>query len=149
MIQIDMDMPKSCTKCRFNSCCDDCECVPNRCKAVDFDDDDKAIIGRFRDWYSDEEPEEGYTPETRRMEWCPLMESGDGWIPVTEQLPKEKGLYLVTYHPCYWDNVEEDKTVVGIDSFRGKSSWAHSKYQRVTAWKPMPKPYKEKKNETL
>ena len=42
------------------------------------------------------------------------------WIPVTERLPDEKGLYLVTYHPCYWDNVKED-VLVGIDNFMGKN----------------------------
>lgn len=32
----------------------------------------------------------------------------DGWIPVEERLPEEKGVYLVTYHPCYWDDVESE-----------------------------------------
>ena len=64
------------------------------------------------------------------------------WTPVTERLPEEKGEYLVTYHPSYWDEVSAE-TKVGIDSFRGKSSWAKKKYQRVTAWAVLPEPYKE------
>ena len=64
----------------------------------------------------------------------------DGWIPVNLRLPKEKGVYLVTYHPCYWDNVEAEVRV-GIDTFRGKTAWAQRKYQRVIAWRPLPEPY--------
>lgn len=63
------------------------------------------------------------------------------WIPVTERLPKEQGEYLVTYHPCYWGNVDEDVIKVGFDSFRGKTCWAKTKYQKVIAWKSKPKAY--------
>lgn len=62
------------------------------------------------------------------------------WIPCSEQLPEEKGEYLVTYHPCYWDRVEPE-VKVGIDTFRGKTSWAKKKYQKVIAWKPLPLPW--------
>jgi hypothetical protein len=64
------------------------------------------------------------------------------WIPCSERLPERKGEYLVTYRPCYWDNVENE-IKVGIDSFRGKTSWAKKKYQKVIAWIPFPEPYKE------
>ena len=66
----------------------------------------------------------------------------DKWIPIEERLPEEKGLYLVAYHPCYWDNVKED-VLVGIDNFMGKTSWSRRKYQRVIAWMPLPEPYKK------
>lgn len=36
------------------------------------------------------------------------------WIPCSKKLPDEPGEYLVTYHPCYWDCVEWDKTHVGM-----------------------------------
>lgn len=62
------------------------------------------------------------------------------WIPCSEWLPKEKGEYLVTYHPCYHDIVEPE-VKVGIDTFRGKTSWAKNKYQKVIAWKPKPLPW--------
>lgn len=61
------------------------------------------------------------------------------WINVKDRLPTEKGDYLVAYHPCYWDEVE-DKVCVGIDNFRGKTAWAKKKYQRVTHWMPLPAP---------
>lgn len=67
------------------------------------------------------------------------------WIPIEERLPKEKGLYLVAYHPCYWDNVKED-VLVGIDNFMGKTSWSRRKYQRVIAWQSLPEPYKGSEN---
>lgn len=67
---------------------------------------------------------------------------GGKWIPVTERLPEKKGEYLVAFHPCYWDDVKLDKTVVGVDSFRGKATWAKNKFQRVTHWMPLPEPPK-------
>lgn len=62
------------------------------------------------------------------------------WIPCSERLPEKSGEYLVTYHPCYWDSVQ-DGVKVGIDTFRGKTTWARNKYQKVIAWKPLPKAY--------
>ena len=66
------------------------------------------------------------------------------WTRVEDGLPKKRGQYLVTYHPCHWDSVDESKTLVGVDSFRGgnKSLWARNKYQKVIAWKPLPEPMK-------
>jgi hypothetical protein len=54
---------------------------------------------------------------------------------------KEAGEYLVTYHPCCWGNVREDVSIVGVDSFRGKTTWAKNKYHKVIAWMPKPEPY--------
>ena len=64
------------------------------------------------------------------------------WISVKDRLPEAKGQYLVAYHPCYWDRVNEEM-VTGIDSYKGgntKHCWAKNKYQRVTHWMPLPKP---------
>lgn len=64
------------------------------------------------------------------------------WIPVTERLPEEPGEYIVAYHPCHWDIVGPS-VKVGIDTFRGKTTWAKNKYQRVIAWQDKPEPPKE------
>ena len=64
------------------------------------------------------------------------------WISVKDRLPEEKGQYLVTYHPCHWDNVEENTICVGTDSFVNGKRWAKNKYQRVTHWMPLPEPPK-------
>ena len=61
------------------------------------------------------------------------------WISVEDRFP-EKGEYLVAYHPCWWDDVEYGKVCVGMDTFRGKTSWAKKKFQRVTHWMPFPEP---------
>ena len=65
------------------------------------------------------------------------------WISVKERLPDKKQECLVTFHPCYWDSVREDQTYVGLDTFRGKESWAKHKYQRITHWMPLPEPAKD------
>lgn len=69
------------------------------------------------------------------------LPSAEKWIPVSEELPKEKGEYLVSYHPCHWNTVSE-KVVVGMDTFRGKTTWAKKKYQKVIAWMPLPEPWR-------
>lgn len=68
----------------------------------------------------------------------------DTWISVEDRLPDEKGVYLVSYHPCHWDSVSEEIRV-GTDSFRGKSTWAKNKRQRIVAWTPLPDAPREEK----
>lgn len=75
-----------------------------------------------------------------RTEKLPVVQPEPHWIPCSEGLPKEKGTYLVTYHPCHWDYVEP-VVEVGIDTFRGRSTWAKNKFQRVIAWMSMPISY--------
>ena len=62
------------------------------------------------------------------------------WTPCSEGLPKAPGEYIVTYHPCLWGEPRAE-IKVGFDSFRGKTTWAKNKYQKVIAWKPKPEPY--------
>ena len=65
------------------------------------------------------------------------------WHRVEDGLPKEAGEYIVAYHPCWWDDVKTSVTEIGIDTFRGKTSWAKRKFQRVTHWMEKPEPPKE------
>ena len=61
-----------------------------------------------------------------------------GWIPVSERLPEKEGDYLVT------DNAGGVLTI-SIDTFcfcyDGEPVWLCS--QNVTAWMPLPEPYRE------
>lgn len=65
------------------------------------------------------------------------------WVRCEDRLPDEAGEYIVAYHPCWWDDVKTQVTKVGMDSFRGKASWAKKKFQRVTHWMEKPEPPKE------
>lgn len=64
------------------------------------------------------------------------------WVSVDDRLPDSEGEFIVAYHPCYHAAVDENRTLVGMDSFRGKTAWAKRKYQRVTHWMPKPEPPK-------
>lgn len=65
------------------------------------------------------------------------------WHRVEDGLPKKAGEYIVAYHPCWWNDVKTSVTEIGIDTFRGKTSWAKRKFQRVTHWMDKPEPPKE------
>lgn len=65
------------------------------------------------------------------------------WHRVEDGLPKEAGEYIVAYNPCWWNDVKTSVTEIGIDTFRGKTSWAKRKFQRVTHWMEKPEPPKE------
>ena len=60
------------------------------------------------------------------------------WIPVSERLPEENGVYIVSY---------EDSVRV-LEWFNGKwffypSNPAREETGTITAWMPLPEPYKE------
>ena len=74
------------------------------------------------------------------LKWLNTEAETKDWTSCNEGLPKIAGEYLVTYHPCQWDRVDS-KIKVGFDSFRGKTTWAKNKYQKVVAWKEKPEPY--------
>lgn len=59
------------------------------------------------------------------------------WISVKDGLPEKAGEYLVAYrfrHSC------SGELHVGLDTFRGKTTWAKYKYRCVDYWMPMPEP---------
>ena len=60
------------------------------------------------------------------------------WIPVTERLPDEMGMYLVTL-----DYQEKGKGVVSLWFHNDEIGWNRGWNENVTAWMPLPKPYKE------
>lgn len=84
-----------------------------------------------------------YRYTQRILEEAPTVEPASPWRRVEEELPKEAGEYIVAYHPCWWNDVKTSVTEIGIDTFRGKTSWAKRKFQRVTHWMEKPEPPKE------
>lgn len=64
----------------------------------------------------------------------------DGWIPVSERLPEENGYYLITVKEL---NYEEHVTISFFDKYDMRG-WQHVHMltEKVTAWKPLPEPYK-------
>lgn len=103
----------------------------------------QAAIAEIKRWMGYIDEDMVYRIQTG-LKKIPSAEPETQWIPCSERLPEEKGKYLVTYHPCYWGNVQTD-IMVGIDSFRGKTTWAKHENQKVIAWMPLPKPYQEDK----
>lgn len=88
----------------------------------------------------------GMTAEEMRLRIAVLIENAptaSPWHRVEDELPKEAGEYIVAYHPCWWNDVKTSVTEIGIDTFRGKTSWAKRKFQRVTHWMEKPEPPKE------
>ena len=73
------------------------------------------------------------------------------WIPVIDELPKEKGLYMVSIDPRYLP--QNDVLLVDIWGWDGEN-WLIDSYDNyssydvvdqneypVIAWMPLPKPY--------
>ncbi len=82
----------------------------------------------------------------------------DGWIPCSERLPEKYGQYLVTFIPSagtLWTRVliarYSDLMGIAKPNFHignvGKNDFANITEQ-VTAWMPLPEPYKPKENKS-
>ena len=82
--------------------------------------------------------------------WIDSQPKVGEWIPVSEELPEDDGLVLVTV------NVKHNKTipdsVVMIGCYTYEQGWILNGYidlvnLNVTAWLPLPKPYKKGEHE--
>lgn len=69
-----------------------------------------------------------------------------GWIPVTERLPDEDGEYLVTKKLRYFGNTEIDMAC-WFKNLMTDGNNGFYKSEQVIAWMPLPKAYKEEKND--
>lgn len=84
--------------------------------------------------------------------WMAEIQPEQQWIPVSEGLPKETGLFLVTITNKVWDRGEwHENTRIQTEQFfesdgRFFTAWYDANSQeKITAWMPLPEPYKEVK----
>ena len=76
----------------------------------------------------------------------PSAQPAQQWIPVSERLPEEYGNYLISIH----GEDDPDIGTINPNDKRGWSlcdangfHWASDKKLIVTAWMPLPEPYRE------
>ena len=84
-----------------------------------------------------------------------LMPKRGEWIPCSERLPSEQGLYLTTY-PLVNNRLWVDILWYGKPTFPEKDEpcfyasddeYGDVEYSDVIAWMPLPKPYEEREDE--
>ena len=78
-------------------------------------------------------------------------EYNNGWIPCSEQLPKESDKYNDELYPMCLVTIESGETCLGVfrydvnkwytKMFCGENNY--STERNVIAWQPLPEPYKE------
>lgn len=91
-------------------------------------------------------PDKGEWAEAVTEQFCkdiddqPTVEPEPHWIPCSEKLPEKCGVYLVSGSNWVWlCELVQIMTVYG---------WANdARNPVVTAWMPLPEPYKENKDE--
>ena len=76
------------------------------------------------------------------------------WVPVSEKLPKSRGMYIVTRKIC--DCPDTAPTIMSDECwFGGQNTWHYDnrinhergRLSDVVAWAPLPKPYEPKESE--
>lgn len=113
-VQIDMEMPKNCSTCRF--CQDDDHSPGYFC----FLNDDCCEFS------------------TDRPDWCPLVETEDRtWHVVAEgDLPEEKGFYQCTV----LDNHKNEVFIADVYKEAAGFFYDNELYE-VIAWRELPEPW--------
>ena len=103
--------------------------------------DAERFVEFFGDWYTEEGTEIGYVGPIKDLVFrMPAADIEPRWIPVTERLPEEEGLYLVT---CFNERPRLEVAWFYIDEEGfGYFSCDWSDFDSVTAWMPAPEPYK-------
>lgn len=122
MIQIDMEMPKTCSACRFyhEGALDACQAIARGISGIIFCD-----------------------PASEKPDWCPLLNAS--WISVKDRLPEEEKLYLV------FREEQPRMMVLEYNTEKKEFGWTDyptcrwNKREGVTHWMPRPEPPKEEK----
>jgi hypothetical protein len=76
------------------------------------------------------------------IEAIPTADRPQEWIPCSERLPSEQGQYLVTFPLC---NGEPWVYILSFNKgkfYETDDEWGDVEYDDVTAWMPLPKPWK-------
>ena len=71
-------------------------------------------------------------------------EYNGGWIPCSERLPEENGMYLCTQNSY---DLATNKNIIRVSTelvefYNGK--WRRAKNLVITHWQPLPEPFKER-----
>lgn len=103
----------------------------------------RNIKGMAKFLSAEDDPEiqmeiKAYTDIANGVRDMPTIEPGLKWLPVTESVPKDRKIYLVTLDNnttdfCMWNGSRW--------GFYGNHGW--SECDEVIAWMPLPEPYKE------
>lgn len=102
---------------------------------IDADKAIEAVRGAFE--FEVETPDNYKDIAVETLKLLTAVDVAPQWIPVTERLPEEEGTYLVTY-------TDGGVTEVGSSIYlqREDGSEPYWDYFVVTAWMPLPEPYK-------
>ena len=87
--------------------------------------DNKELFKKFEEWKADGFP-------------CDEYLSAQKWVPCSERLPEESGLYLVTVPS---DRISKVHSRYFNECGEG-SFWSGNSLSKVVAWMPLPSPYK-------
>jgi hypothetical protein len=79
------------------------------------------------------------------IEELPPVTPVQRWIPVSERLPKERGVYIVTEKVfSVTDREHTGRFNLMTEQVEfGNGKWRRAKFFEVIAWMPLPEPYKE------
>ena len=66
------------------------------------------------------------------------------WIPCSEWLPEEAGTYIIS---CVENGINHVTTVKWQNKFKRFDMTGRRAYWRITAWQPLPEPYRPEEDE--
>ena len=81
----------------------------------------------------------GFNIVINRLKELPSAEPERKWIPVTETLPKEKEIVLITNNKGHVRCGQYQGT---FDDKNYRWWWKHNTLEEVLAWKPLPEPWR-------
>lgn len=84
--------------------------------------------------------------------WIDSQPKVDGWIPVSEELPEEYKYVLVTVNEKHNKTIPDSVVMIGCYTY--EQGWILNGYidlvnLNVTAWLPLPEPYKEENEDAI